>query len=48
MLLCGQSLYCKYERQGQGALLEFAAKPAKFYDVSLDYLVGLTNKKHFR
>lgn len=49
LLLCDQSLYSKYERQERPLPLELAAKLAVFYDVSLDYLVGLTNsKEHHR
>ncbi len=44
-LHCDQSLYSKYER-GQRALpLEYAIRLAELYDVSLDYLVGLTKEK---
>lgn len=44
-LMCDQSLYSKYERQERSIPLELAARLAVFYDVSLDYLVGLTNSK---
>ena len=48
-LMCDQSLYSKYERQERPLPLDLAAKLAEYYDVSLDYLVGLTNvKKHHR
>ena len=48
-LMCDQSLYSKYERQERPLPLELAAKLAIFYNVSLDYLVGLTNsKEHHR
>ena len=48
-LMCDQSLYSKYERQERPLPLDLAAKLAEYYDVSLDYLVGLTNvKKHNR
>ena len=48
-LMCDQSLYSKYERQERPLPLDLAAKLAVYYDVSLDYLVGLTNvKKHYR
>ena len=44
-LMCGQSLYSKYER-GECALpLEAAVKLAQFYGTSVDYIVGLTNRK---
>ncbi|MBP3660355.1 MAG: helix-turn-helix transcriptional regulator [Oscillospiraceae bacterium] len=49
LLMCDQSLYSKYERQERPLPLELAAKLAIFYNVSLDYLVGLTNsKEHHR
>lgn len=44
-LLCDQSLYSKYERGERPLPLEAAVKLAQLYDVSLDYLVGLTNLK---
>jgi transcriptional regulator with XRE-family HTH domain len=48
-LMCDQSLYSKYERQERPLPLDLAAKLAVYYDVSLDYLVGLTNdKQHYR
>lgn len=48
-LLCDQSLYSKYERGERALPLEYAMKLAIYYDVSLDYLVGLTSRKdHFR
>ena len=43
--MCDQSLYSKYERQERPIPLELAARLAVYYDVSLDYLVGLTNSK---
>ena len=45
LLMCDQSLYSKYERQERSIPLELAARLAVFYDVSFDYLVGLTNSK---
>ena len=44
-LMCDQSLYSKYERQERLLPLDAAIKLAKYYDVSLDYLVGVTNIK---
>ena len=47
--MCDQSLYSKYERQERPLPLDLAAKLALYYDVILDYLVGLTNsKEHHR
>ena len=45
LLLCDQSLYSKYERGERPLPLELAVKLAVHYNVSLDYLVGLTNQK---
>lgn len=44
-LMCDQSLYSKYEREERPLPLEVAVKLAEYYGVSLDYLVGLTEKK---
>ena len=44
-LLCDQSLYSKYERGERDLPLDLAIKLADFYHVSLDYLVGRTDKK---
>lgn len=44
-LHCDQSLYSKYERSERPLPLELAIKLAQLYNVSLDYLVGLTNIK---
>ncbi len=44
-LLCDQSLYSKYERNERPLPLEYAAKLADFYNVSVDYLIGRTNIK---
>ena len=45
-LLCDQSLYSKYERLERPFPLELAIKLAEYYDVTLDYLVGITNVKN--
>lgn len=44
-LVCDQSLYSKYEREERILPLETAIKLAQFYHTSLDYLVGLTDRK---
>ena len=44
-LLCDQSLYSKYERGERPLPLEYAVKLAQFYQVSVDYLVGLTDRE---
>ena len=45
LLLCDQSLYSKYERGERALPLELAIKLADFNQVSLDYLVGRSDKK---
>ena len=45
LLMCDQSLYSKYERGERALPLELAVQLADFYKVSLDYLVGRTDKK---
>ncbi|HBQ85813.1 MAG TPA: transcriptional regulator [Syntrophomonas sp.] len=45
-LMCDQSLYSKYERGERPVPLEIIVKLAHLYQTSVDYLVGLTNKKH--
>ena len=44
-LMCDQSLYSKYEREERQIPLDLAVKLAQYYDVSVDYLLGLTNVK---
>lgn len=44
-LLCDQSLYSKYERGERELPLEFAAKLADYYGVSVDYLLFRTSVK---
>ena len=44
-LWCDQSLYSKYERGLRPLPLDLAVELARFYGVSLDYLVGLTDAK---
>ena len=44
-LMCDQSLYSKYERGERPFPLEYADKLADFYNVSVDYLLGRTNRK---
>lgn len=45
VLLCDQSLYSKYERGERALPLELAVRLADLYGVSLDYLVGRSDKK---
>ena len=46
-LMCDQSLYSKYERNERELPLEYAAKLADYYGVSLDYLVGRDYSNEF-
>ncbi len=45
-LKCDQSLYSKYERGEREIPMRLLVKLAKFYDVSLDYLAGLSDTKN--
>lgn len=45
ILLCDQVLYSKYERGERVLPLDLAAKLADYHHVSLDYLVGRSNKR---
>ena len=42
-LMCDQSLYSKYERGEREIPLRLIIKLAEFYNVSIDYLVGITD-----
>lgn len=44
-LMCDQSLYSKYERGEREIPLRLLVQLAKYFNVSLDYLVGLTDLK---
>ena len=44
-LMCDQSLYSKYEREERAVPLEIMVKLAEYYHTSIDYLVGLTDRK---
>ncbi len=44
-LMCDQSLYSKYERGERDIPLKLLIRLSEYYNVSLDYLVGRTNKK---
>ena len=43
LLKCDLSLYSKYEREERALPLRYAVRLARFYRVSVDYLLGLTN-----
>ena len=42
-LMCDQSLYSKYERGERQIPLRLIIKLAEFYNVSIDYLVRITD-----
>ena len=44
-LLCDQSLYSKYERGEREIPLKIIVKLAEYYNVSVDYILGLTSEK---
>jgi transcriptional regulator with XRE-family HTH domain len=44
-LMCDQSLYSKYERGEREIPLRLLIALARYYNVSLDYLAGLTDVK---
>ena len=43
-LMCDQSLYSKYERGEREMPLRLVVRLAEYYNVSVDYLVGLTDE----
>lgn len=45
VLLCQREVYRRYEKGDREIPLWAAIKLAKYYDVSLDYLTGLTSKR---
>ena len=45
ILMCDQSLYSKYERGEREIPLRLLIILVEYYNVSLDYIVGRTNKK---
>ena len=44
VLLCQREVYRRYEKGNRELPLSFAIKLAEFYNVSLDYLCGLTDE----
>lgn len=44
-LLCDQSLYSKYERGERVIPVDILVRLAEFYQTSVDYLLGLTERK---
>ena len=45
ILFCKREVYRRYEKGIRELPLSYAIKLADYYNVSLDYLVGRTNKK---
>ena len=45
LLMCDQSLYSKYERGEREIPLRLFITLAEHYNVSLDYLAGLSNER---
>jgi transcriptional regulator with XRE-family HTH domain len=45
ILMCDQSLYSKYERGERELPLRMAVRLATFYNVSIDYIVGMSEEK---
>ena len=45
ILGCSQTTYSRYETGNLNVLVDILKKLAKFYKVSIDYLIGLTNEK---
>lgn len=46
-LLCKREVYRRYEKGIRELPLSYAIKLSDFYHVSIDYLVGRTDKKNF-
>ena len=42
-LRCSQRVYCNYERGERDIPTDILIRLSEFYDVSVDYLLGLTN-----
>ena len=45
-LFCDQSLYSKYERGVREVPVDIIIKLAKYYSVSTDYILGLSDEKN--
>ena len=45
ILGCSQTTYSRYETGNLNVPVDILKKLAKFYKVSIDYLIGLTNEK---
>lgn len=42
---CDQSLYSKYEREERDIPVRLLVKLSEYYSVSMDYILGLSDKK---
>ena len=47
-LRCSQRVYSNYERGERDIPTDILIRLSEFYDVSVDYLLGLTNNRHDR
>jgi transcriptional regulator with XRE-family HTH domain len=45
MLVCNRQVYARYEKGIREIPISMLIKLAKYYNVSIDYLVGLTDSK---
>lgn len=45
ILCCAQTTYSRYETGKLGVPIDVLKRLSKFYKVSIDYIVGITNKK---
>ena len=45
MLGCSQTTYSRYETGNSNVPIDILKKLANFYNVSIDYIIGLTNEK---
>ncbi|MCI6265534.1 MAG: helix-turn-helix domain-containing protein [Erysipelotrichaceae bacterium] len=46
ILGCSQTTYSRYETGNLNVPIDILKKLAKFYKVSIDYIVGISNKKN--
>ena len=46
ILMCQREVYRRYEKGTRELPLSYAITLARYYNVSLDYLVGITNTKN--
>ena len=46
ILICNRQVYARYERGLREIPISMVIKLAKYYNVSVDYIVGLTDDPH--